>query len=172
MSKKIVVLIIDEFEDLEFILLVVEFCQVGYEVIIIEKEVGKMVKGKKGEVSVIIDKVIDDVCFDEFDVLLLLGGYLLDYLCGDSCFVDFICDFVNSGKLVFVICYGLQLLISVDVICGCKFMVVKLIIIDVKNVGVEFYDQEVVVDKDQLVISCMFDDLLVFNCEVLCLLGV
>lgn len=37
MSKKIVVLIIDEFEDLEFILFVDEFCKVGYEVIIIEK---------------------------------------------------------------------------------------------------------------------------------------
>lgn len=131
-----------------------------------------MVKGKKGEVSVIIDKFIDEVMFVEFDVLLLLGGYLLDYLCGDNCFVIFICDFVNSGKLVFVICYGLQLLISVDVIWGCKLIVVKLIIIDVKNVGVEFYDQEVVVDKDQLVISWILDDLLVFNCEVLCLFGV
>lgn len=37
MSKKIVVLIIDEFEDLEFILFVDEFRKVGYEVIIIEK---------------------------------------------------------------------------------------------------------------------------------------
>lgn len=63
-------------------------------------------KGKKGEVSVIIDKFIDEVTFAEFDVLLLSGGYLSDYLRGDNRFVIFIRDFVNSGKLVFVICYG------------------------------------------------------------------
>lgn len=172
MSKKIVVFIIDDFEDFEFIFFVEVFKFVGYQVIMIEKQVGKMVKGKQGEVEVVIDRVIDDVILGEFDVLLLFGGYFFDQLCGDECFVIFICDFVNGGKLVFVICYGLQLLISVDVICGCKFMVVKLIVVDVKNVGGEFYDQEVVVDNEQLVISRMLDDLLVFNCEVLCLFGV
>ncbi|MCZ0481641.1 DJ-1/PfpI family protein [Escherichia coli] len=41
----------------------------------------------------------------------------------------------------------------------------------VKNAGAEFYDQEVVVDKDQLVTSRTPDDLPAFNREALRLLG-
>lgn len=103
MSKKIAVLITDEFEDSEFTSPAAEFRQAGHEVITIEKEAGKTVKGKKGEASVTIDKAIDDVRPDEFDALLLPGGHSPDYLRGDSRFVDFTRDFVNSGKPVFAI---------------------------------------------------------------------
>ncbi len=55
------VLITDEFEDSEFPFSpAAEFRQAGHEVITIEKEAGKTVKGKKGEASVTIDKAIDD----------------------------------------------------------------------------------------------------------------
>ncbi|EBK3258032.1 type 1 glutamine amidotransferase [Salmonella enterica] len=171
MSKKIAVLITDEFEDSEFTSPAAEFRQAGHGVITIEKEAGKTVKGKKGEASVTIDKAIDDVRPDEFDALLLPGGHSPDYLRGDSRFVDFTRDFVNSGKPVFAICHGPQLLISADVIRGRKLTAVKPIIIDVKNAGAEFYDQEVVVDKDQLVTSRTPDDLPAFNREALRLLG-
>ena len=160
MSKKIAVLITDEFEDSEFTSPADEFRKAGHEVITIEKQAGKTVKGKKGEASVTIDKSIDEVTPAEFD-----------YLRGDNRFVTFTRDFVNSGKPVFAICHGPQLLISADVIRGRKLTAVKPIIIDVKNAGAEFYDQEVVVDKDQLVTSRTPDDLPAFNREALRLLG-
>ena len=159
MSKKIAVLITDEFEDSEFTSPADEFRKAGHEVITIEKQAGKTVKGKKGEASA------------EFDALLLPGGHSPDYLRGDNRFVTFTRDFVNSGKPVFAICHGPQLLISADVIRGRKLTAVKPIIIDVKNAGAEFYDQEVVVDKDQLVTSRTPDDLPAFNREALRLLG-
>lgn len=118
-----------------------------------------------------IDKSIDEVTPAEFDALLLPGGNSPDYLRGDNRFVTFTRDFVNSGKPVFAICHGPQLLISADVIRGRKLTAVKPIIIDVKNAGAEFYDQEVVVDKDQLVTSRTPDDLPAFNREALRLLG-
>ncbi|MDI8841680.1 DJ-1/PfpI family protein, partial [Salmonella enterica subsp. enterica serovar Anatum] len=43
--------------------------------------------------------------------------------------------YINSGKPVFAICHGPQLLISADVIRGRKLTAVKPIIIDVKNAG-------------------------------------
>ncbi|MFO5697151.1 DJ-1/PfpI family protein, partial [Klebsiella pneumoniae] len=43
--------------------------------------------------------------------------------------------------------------------------------VDVKNAGGEFYDQEVVVDNEQLVTSRTPDDLPAFNREALRLLG-
>ncbi len=89
----------------------------------IEKQAGKKVKGKKGEAEVVIDKAIDDVSPADFDALLLPGGYSPDSLRGDERFVTFTRDFVNSGKPVFAICHGPQLLISADVIRGRKLTV-------------------------------------------------
>ncbi|MDX6020544.1 type 1 glutamine amidotransferase domain-containing protein [Scandinavium sp. V105_16] len=171
MSKKIAVLLTDEFEDSEFASPAAEFKKAGHQVITIEKQAGKTVKGKKGETRVAIDKAIDDVSPAEFDALLLPGGYSPDQLRGDERFVTFTRDFINSGKPVFAICHGPQLLISADVLRGRKLTAVKPIVVDVKNAGGEFYDQEVVVDKDQLVTSRTPDDLPAFNREALRLLG-
>ncbi len=81
----------------------------------------------------VIDKSIDEVTPAEFDALLLPGGHSPDYLRGDNRFVTFTRDFVNSGKPVFAICHGPQLLISADVIRGRKLTAVKPIVIDVKT---------------------------------------
>ena len=150
MSKKIAVLITDDFEDSEFTSPAEAFKLAGHQVITIEKQAGKTVKGKQGEAEVAIDRAIDDVTPGEFDALLLPGGYSPDQLRGDERFVTFTRDFVNGGKPVFAICHGPQLLISA---------------------GGEFYDQEVVVDNEQLVTSRTPDDLPAFNREALRLLG-
>ena len=72
---------------------------------------------------------------------------------------------------VFAICHGPQLLISAEVVRGRKLTAVKPIVIDLKNAGAEFYDQEVVNDNDQLITSRTPDDLPAFNREALRLLG-
>jgi len=171
MSKKIAVLITDEFEDSEFTSPAEAFKKAGHEVVTIEKQAGNTVKGKQGEAEVTIDKSIDDVSPSDFDALLLPGGHSPDQLRGDSRFVDFTREFVESGKPVFAICHGPQLLISADVIRDRKLTAVTPIVVDVKNAGAEFFDQEVVVDKDQLVTSRTPDDLPAFNREALRLLG-
>ncbi|HAF52955.1 MAG TPA: protease [Leclercia adecarboxylata] len=171
MSKKIAVLITDEFEDSEFTSPAEAFRKAGHEVITIEKQAGKTVKGHKGEASVSIDKAIDEVQPAEFDALLLPGGHSPDSLRSDSRVVTFTRDFVDSGKPVFAICHGPQLLISAEVVRGRKLTGVKSIAIDLKNAGADFHDQEVVVDKDQLVTSRTPEDLIAFNREALRLLG-
>ena len=171
MSKKIAVLITDEFEDSEFTSPAEAFRKAGHDVVTIEMEAGKTVKGKKGEASITIDKAIDEVKPDEFDALLLPGGHSPDTLRGDDRFVTFTRDFVNSGKPVFAICHGPQLLISAEVVRGRKLTTVKPIVIDLKNAGADFYDQEVVIDNNQIVTSRTPDDLPAFNREALRLLG-
>ncbi|MFO5848078.1 DJ-1/PfpI family protein, partial [Klebsiella pneumoniae] len=54
---------------------------------------------------------------------------------------------------------------------GANCTPAKPIVVDVKNAGGEFYDQEVVVDNEQLVTSRTPDDLPAFNREALRLLG-
>ena len=160
MGKKIAVLITDEFEDSEFTSPAEAFRKAGHEV-----------KGHKGEASVTIDETIDNVSPSDFDALLLPGGHSPDSLRGDERFVTFTRDFVSTGKPVFAICHGPQLLISAEVVRGRKLTAVKPIVIDLKNAGAEFYDQEVVNDKDQLITSRTPDDLPAFNREALRLLG-
>ena len=75
MSKKIAVLITDEFEDSEFTSPADAYKQAGFEVVTIEKEAGKTVTGKQGEAQVKIDRAIDEVSPAEFDALLLPGGH-------------------------------------------------------------------------------------------------
>ena len=119
MSKKIAVLITDDFEDSEFTSPAEAFKLAGHQVITIEKQAGKTVKGKQGEAEVAIDRAIDDVTPGEFDALLLPGGYSPDQLRGDERFVTFTRAFVNGGKPVFAICHGPQLLAA----AGCDALV-------------------------------------------------
>ncbi|STD23156.1 putative protease I [Enterobacter asburiae] len=57
--------------------------------------------------------------------LLLPGGHSPDSLRGDERFVTFTRDFVSTGKPVFAICHGPQLLISAEVVRGRKLTAVK-----------------------------------------------
>ncbi|MDU6410977.1 MAG: type 1 glutamine amidotransferase domain-containing protein [Yersiniaceae bacterium] len=170
-NKKIAVLITDEFEDAEFTSPAEAYKKAGHQVITIEKKAGNVVKGKQGEASVTIDKSIDDVKVEEFDALLLPGGHSPDSLRGDERFVEFTKKFSDSGKPVFAICHGPQLLISADVLRGRKATTVKPVVVDVKNAGADFYDREVVVDNDTLVTSRTPDDLPAFNREALRILA-
>ena len=171
MGKKIAVLITDEFEDIEFTSPAQAYQNAGHQVITIEKTAGNTVTGKRGEAKVTIDKAIDDVEVADFDALLLPGGHSPDSLRGDDRFVDFTRAFAASGKPIFAICHGPQLLISADVVRGKKMTAVKPIVADLKNAGADFFDKEVVVDNDSLVTSRTPDDLPAFNRESLRILN-
>lgn len=171
MSKKIAVLITDEFEDSEFTSPADAFTQAGHKVVTIEMEAGKKIHGKQGQAVITIDESIDDVSPAQFDALLLPGGHSPDTLRGDDRFVNFTRQFMASGKPVFAICHGPQLLISADVLRGRKATAVKPIVADVKNAGADFYDEAVIVDSEQLVTSRTPDDLPAFNRAALRILG-
>ncbi|WNN44839.1 type 1 glutamine amidotransferase domain-containing protein [Winslowiella toletana] len=171
MSKKIAVLITDEFEDSEFTSPAEAYSKAGHELVTIDTEAGKTVTGKQGKAKVKIDRGIDQVDAAEFDALLLPGGHSPDSLRGDDRFVAFTKAFVDSGKPIFAICHGPQLLISANAVRGRKMTAVKAIAIDLKNAGADFYDKEVVIDDEKLVTSRTPDDLPAFNRESLRILS-
>ncbi len=76
--------------------------------------------------------------------------------------MDFVRSFSESGKPIFAICHGPQLLISADVLRGRKATGYKSIEQDLKNAGAEFQDQKVVVDEN-FVTSRSPGDLSAFN---------
>jgi protease I len=144
--SKIAVLITDLFEDVEYTKPAAAFRNAGHDLIHIGLQAGKTVKGKKAGTPVTIDKAVKDVSIDDFDALLIPGGYSPDKLRVDDTAVNFVKAFVESNKPVFAICHAPQLLITARVLTGRKITGWKSIIQDIKNAGAEFIDQEVVED--------------------------
>ena len=108
---------------------------------------------------------------ENYDALVIPGGRAPEYLRLYEEVIKLVQAFDAARKPIAAVCHGPQLLISADVIRGRKLTAVKPIVIDLKNAGAEFYDQEVVNDKDQLITSRTPDDLPAFNREALRLLG-
>lgn len=144
--SKVAVIITDMFEDSEYTEPAKAFTKAGHQLVHIGLKAGSIVKGKKNQTPVLIDKAVRNVIARDFDALLIPGGYSPDKLRVDERAVQFAKEFVESGKPVFVICHAAQLLISADVIRGRKITGWKSIIQDIKNAGAEFIDQAVVED--------------------------
>ncbi|MEJ1267162.1 type 1 glutamine amidotransferase domain-containing protein [Pantoea ananatis] len=167
MSARIAVLITDEFEDSEFTSPAEVYKRAGYEVVTIEEQAGKTVKGKQGDAEGLPSIAASTTLARRNSTHLLPGGHSPDALRGDDRFVAFTKDFVASGKPIFAICHGPQLLISANGVRGRKMTSVKAIAIDLINAGADFRDEEVVVDGDKLVTSRTPADLPAFNRESL-----
>lgn len=144
--SKIAIIITDMFEGAEYTEPAKAFKEAGHELIHIGLEKGKIVKGKKEQTQVKIDKAVKDASVNDFDALLIPGGYSPDRLRVNKNAVQFAGEFLKSGKPVFAICHAAQLLITAQVLKGRKITGWKSIIQDIKNAGAEYIDQEVVED--------------------------
>lgn len=170
MGKKVAVVLTNEFEDVEFTSPAQAFKEAGHELTVIENEKGKSVVGKHGE-HVAVDASIDDVKPEEFDALLIPGGFSPDLLRADDRFVQFAKAFMDAKKPVFAICHGPQLLITAKSLEGRKVTGYKSIQVDLEYAKANFVDEEVVVCCKQLVTSRTPDDLPAFNREALAILA-
>ena len=146
--KNIAVIIDDLFEDAEYTEPASAFKEAGHKLNHIGLKKDKIVKGKKKGTEVKIDTSVIEVKVDDFDALLIPGGYSPDKLRVDDTAVKFVKDFVESGKPVFAICHAPQLLITAEVLKNRKVTGWKSIIQDIKNAGAEFVDEEVVEDRN------------------------
>ncbi|MED1420261.1 type 1 glutamine amidotransferase domain-containing protein [Bacillus smithii] len=170
MGKKIAVLVTDMVEDSEYTEPVKAYKEAGHEVVNIEKEKGKTVKGKHGDAVITIDESIDNAKVENYDALLIPGGFSPDILRADDRFVQFVKDFMDSKKPVFAICHGPQLLITAKALEGKTATGYKSIRVDMEYAGAHYKDEEVVVSDNQLVTSRTPDDIPAFNRESLKLL--
>src|SRR5690625_3497551 len=98
MGKQVAVLMTDLFEESEFREPKKAIVEAGHEVVVIEKEKGKSLKGKNGEDTVTVDASIDEVKPSEFDALLIPGGFSPDILRADDQFVAFAKEFMENKK--------------------------------------------------------------------------
>ena len=142
---KIGVLIDNMFEDSEYGEPAAMFKKEKHTLVHIGVKKGP-VKGVKTGLEVQVGKPVTEVSAADFDALFIPGGYSPDQLRAHDEVVAFVKVFAATGKPIFFICHGAQLLITADLLRGRKVTGWKSIIQDIKNAGAQYLDQEVVVD--------------------------
>jgi deglycase len=143
---KIAALIGKDFEDSEYTQPAQAFKKAGYQIVHLGLKKGETVTGKKQNTPVQIDMEANAANPAEFDALLIPGGYSPDNLRAHEGPVRFVREFMESGKPVFAICHGPQLLISARKLEGRKATGWRSLTEDIKYAGASFVDKEVVVD--------------------------
>jgi len=167
-GKRIAVVLEKDFEDSEFYVPYKRLKEEGAELTVVGLERGKMLKGKSEGYEVRVEKSFDEVKPEEFDALLIPGGYSPDKLRAHEQAVDFVKHF--EGKPIFAICHGPQLLISADVVKGKTVTSWRSVAVDLKNAGAQWVDREVVVDGN-VVTSRKPEDLDAFVSAIIDMLG-
>ncbi|AQW20981.1 glutamine amidotransferase [Lentilactobacillus curieae] len=162
--SKIAVLVTDFVEDIEYTSPVEALEKAGNDITVIEFEAGKTVEGKHGT-KIKVDKAISDVKPEDFDGLLIPGGFSPDQLRDDEKMVDFVKSFLLASKPTFAICHGPQLFIQTGLTKGRKMTAYNTVRPDLYYAGAEVEDKAVVVDNN-LVTSRTPDDLDQFNAAI------
>lgn len=158
----------NDFEDAEFETPHTTFLKHGLQVDVIGSRVGD-VTGKHGT-KVSIDKSIDDATADDYDVLVIPGGFSPDHLRTDDRIVDFVRAFGDQEKVIAAVCHGPSLLIEAGLVDGKTMTSWPSIRTDLRNAGADVVDREVAVDG-KLITSRNPDDLPAFTDTILASLG-
>jgi protease I len=163
---KVAFVLTDDFEDSEFRVPYDRVKGAGHEITVVGTEAGKEVKGKQGKETFTPDASPDQVSAEEFDALVIPGGYSPDKLRINSGVVKFVEAFTGGGKPVAAICHAGSLLIEADAVRGRTVTSWPSIRTDLINAGAEWVDREVVEDGN-LITSRKPDDLDAFSQAVL-----
>jgi protease I len=134
--------------------------EAGAEVVLIGAKAGETYHSKHG-LPATAKKSYAEVRADEFDGLVIPGGYAPDHMRRHQAAIDFVREIHRQGKLVAAICHAGWLLVSAGVLKGRKATCFFSIKDDIVNAGALYEDAEVVVDGN-LVTSRKPDDLPAF----------
>jgi protease I len=141
----VLVLAADLFEDTELLYPVLRLEEEGVGVTIAGLD-RQPVRGKKGHGPVAVDAVVDDLFADDFDALVIPGGFAPDRLRRSSAVLDLVRAFDVAQKPIAFICHAGWVPISAKILKGRKATSVSAIRDDMENAGVEWVDEATVVD--------------------------
>ncbi|MBW3562062.1 MAG: type 1 glutamine amidotransferase [Actinobacteria bacterium] len=159
--KKIAFVLETDYEDSEFQQPYDALRDEGHECTVIGTEAGKELQGKRGNSTTTVDATVDMVDLDEFDALVIPGGYSPDKLRLEDGIVDFTRKFVESNKPVAAICHAGQLLSEAQVVDGKRMTSWPSVRRELELAGADWVDQEVVEDGN-LITSRNPDDIPAF----------
>jgi protease I len=163
-GRRVAILAEDLYEELELWYPVLRLREAGAEVVIVGTGSSETYMGKHGY-PVTVDVAAGDVGPDDFDGLVVPGGYAPDRLRRYPAVNALVREVFLQGKIVAAICHGAWVLVSADVLRGRTATCFHSIKDDVTNAGADYVDREVVRDGN-LITSREPDDLPAFLQEI------
>jgi protease I len=163
---KVAFIVDDMFEDSEFRVPYDRVQQAGHEAVIVGIEAGKLLSGKKGKEKIKTERAVADVSADQFDALVIPGGYSPDHLRTSMKMVGLTRELFNAGKPVAAICHAGWMLVEADIADGRTVTSWPSIKTDLINAGARWVDREVVEDEN-LITSRNPQDLEAFSAALL-----
>ena len=155
----------DMFEDVELRQPYDRLREAGHEVVLVGLEQGKQITGKQGREKLTIERAAGEVRADDFDALVIPGGYSPDKLRTSLPMVAFTRAFLDQDKLVAAVCHAPWMLIEADAVEGRTVTSWPSLRTDLLNAGAKWVDRELVEDGN-VVTSRNPGDLPVF-CEAI-----
>jgi len=143
---RILCLVGDEYEDLELWYPKLRLEEAGGHVTVAGGMAGRTYSGKHGYPCT-SDATIGDMEADDFQGIVLPGGWMPDKLRRDEKVLGLVRDFAAHGKLVAAICHGGWIPISAGVYRGVRVTGSPGIKDDLVNAGAIWEDTPVVVDR-------------------------
>lgn len=161
----IAVVLADDYEDSEYDQPARCLREAGHRLTLVGTRGGEQVSGKRGDSRATIERGAGEARAEDFDAVLIPGGYSPDKLRTDAAVVSFVKAFHDRGKLIAAVCHGPSLLVDADAVRGHRLTSWPSIRRDLVNAGGDVVDEEVVVDGN-LITSRKPDDLPAF-CEAI-----
>jgi deglycase len=168
-DKKVAIFVEDMFEDLEFWYPNIRMKEEGAEVVVVAPKAGQTYTGKHG-LPAKSDQAVTNVETNEFNALIIPGGYSPDKMRRYKEMVDFVKKMNDEKKLIAAICHGGWMLASADIIKGRRLTSFFSIKDDLVHAGAEWIDREVVSDGN-IITSRNPNDLPAFCTEIINVLG-
>lgn len=159
--SKIAILIDRMFEDSELSVPLDRLRAAGHQVDLVGQSAGTEVIGKQGKERVRIDKAVRDVTAQDYDALVIPGGYSPDHLRMNIDAVRFTRAMALAGKPVAAVCHAPWMLIEADVTDDRMVTSWPSVRTDLLNAGARWVDREVVEDGN-IITSRKPDDLPAF----------
>ena len=168
-GRKVIILVEKMYNDREFWYPYYRLKEAGAEVTVVAPKAGATYAGAAG-IEVQSEAAAGEVRPDDYDALVIPGGYAPDHMRRDPAMVDLVRRMAAGGKVVAAICHAGWMLVSAGVLEGRTATAFFAIRDDIVNAGANYVDQEVAVDGN-LVTSRQPDDLPAFLKAIITALG-
>ena len=159
-GKRAAILVEQQYQEMEVWYPAYRLKEAGCQVTLLGPEAGKSYPSKLGYPAV-SDKGVKDVRADDFDAVVIPGGFAPDFIRRHADMIQFVQQLANKGKLLAAICHGPWVLCSTNALRGKKATCFFAIKDDVINAGANYVD-EVVIRDGNVITSRKPDDLPAF----------
>ncbi|MGN6867665.1 MAG: type 1 glutamine amidotransferase domain-containing protein [Solirubrobacteraceae bacterium] len=144
-GTRVALLIEDDYQELEAWYPKLRLEEAGAEVTVVGSGRKDSFESKLGY-PMEADATAAEVNADDFDAVIVPGGFAPDHMRLCSPMVELVRDIYESGKLTAAICHGGWMLCSAGAVRGRRATGYEPIRTDVENAGGEWVDEAVVVD--------------------------